>query len=146
MFKKKVFISMIIFSILMFLTALIKTQTRIIEKNIHSHQIKISELNNNIYEAQLEYFYLSSPENLSNRRVHQPDLWRKPCRSLYFGFMAESRVDAKNCTGEQLGRNRLCRQKRRALRDTMVYPRSGSGPMRTCYFGNRFCTVPLLRT
>ena len=73
MFKKKVFISMTIFSILMFLTALIKTQTRIIEKNIHSHQIKISELNNNIYEAQLEYFYLSSPENLSNKILEYSD-------------------------------------------------------------------------
>ena len=39
MFKKKVFISMTIFSILMFLTALIKTQTRIIEKNIYLLQI-----------------------------------------------------------------------------------------------------------
>ena len=73
MFKKKVFISMTIFSILMFLTALIKTQTRIIEKNIYSHQIKISELNNNIYEAQLEYFYLSSPENLSNKILEYSD-------------------------------------------------------------------------
>ena len=73
MFKNKVFISITIFSVLMFLTALIKTQTRIIEKNIYSHQIKISELNNNIYEAQLEYFYLSSPENLSNKILEYSD-------------------------------------------------------------------------
>ena len=61
MFKKKVFISMTIFSILMFLTALIKTQTRIIEKNIYSHQIKISELNNNMEAIKNLDKYFSRP-------------------------------------------------------------------------------------
>ncbi|MFL2888074.1 MAG: hypothetical protein ACJZ3C_03720 [Pelagibacteraceae bacterium] len=73
MFKNKVFISITIFSVLMFLTAFIKTQTRIIEKNIYSYQFKISELENNLYEAQLEYFYLSSPENLSKKILEYSD-------------------------------------------------------------------------
>ena len=56
MFKKKVFISMTIFSILMFLTALIKTQTRIIEKNIYLFSIYAS----NSYIAILHRIYWRS--------------------------------------------------------------------------------------
>jgi len=73
MFKKKVFISIIIFSILMFLTALVKTQTRIIEKNINTYQKKISSLKNSLHEAQLDYYYLSSPENLSKKILEYSD-------------------------------------------------------------------------
>ena len=65
MFNKKLFISIFIFSIFMIFTSIIKNKTRIIEKNIYSYEKKIINLQNNLYEAQLDFSYLSSPENLS---------------------------------------------------------------------------------
>ncbi len=65
MFNKKLFISIFIFSIFMIFTSIIKNKTRIIEKNIYSYEKKIVNLKNNLYEAQLDFSYLSSPENLS---------------------------------------------------------------------------------
>ena len=73
MFDKKFFISIVVFSILMFFTALIKTQTRIIEKDIQIHEAKINKLKNNIHEAQLDYFYLSSPNILTNKIIEFSD-------------------------------------------------------------------------
>ena len=57
----------------MFFTALIKTQTRIIEKDIQIHEAKINKLKNNIHEAQLDYFYLSSPNILTNKIIEFSD-------------------------------------------------------------------------
>ena len=51
----------------MIITSIIKTQTRIIEKNILSSKKKISSLEQNLYEAQLDYFYLTSPEILTKK-------------------------------------------------------------------------------
>ena len=67
MYNKKIFISLIIFSILLFTTSIIKTQTRLIEKNIKFYEKKISNLENNLYEIQLDYYYLSSPDNISKK-------------------------------------------------------------------------------
>ena len=55
MFNKKLFISLIIFSILMTFTSIIKNKTRIIEKNILMNEKKIAKLQNNLYEAELDY-------------------------------------------------------------------------------------------
>ena len=41
MINKKIFISIIIFSIFMFVTSTIKNQTRLIEKNISSYKKKL---------------------------------------------------------------------------------------------------------
>ena len=61
MFKIKIFISIIIFSILLIVTSIIKNQTREIEKKILSLNkiIKIKEKDLN--ESQLDFSYLSSP-------------------------------------------------------------------------------------
>ena len=67
MFNKKIFISLTIFSILLFTTSIIKTQTRLIEKNIKFYEKKISNLENNLYEIQLDYSYLSPPDNISKK-------------------------------------------------------------------------------
>ncbi|MDC1095931.1 hypothetical protein OAS47_01275 [Pelagibacteraceae bacterium] len=66
MVNKKIVISLIIFSALMILTSSIKTQTRIIEKNINIKNKKIAFLKDNLHESELEFFYLSSPEYLSS--------------------------------------------------------------------------------
>ena len=67
MFNKKILISLTVFSVLMILTSIIKTQTRLIEKNISYYEKKISNLENNLYETQLDYFYLSSPDYISKK-------------------------------------------------------------------------------
>ena len=67
MSKIKFIISICIFSILLGITSIIKTQTRIIEKNIHKIDGKIAFIEKDLHETQLDYFYLSSPSNLSNK-------------------------------------------------------------------------------
>ena len=62
--KKNFLISIIVFSILLFCTSIIKNKTRIIEKNIFEHNLKISKLNKDLHEGLLDFNYLSSPKNL----------------------------------------------------------------------------------
>ena len=65
--RTKIFLSIIIFSILWGITSVIKTQTRIIEKNIYKADRKLSIIEKDLYETQLDYFYLSTPKNLSKK-------------------------------------------------------------------------------
>jgi|TARA_B110000438_G_scaffold280221_1_gene305288 hypothetical protein len=67
MFNKKLAISLIIFSTFMFLTSIIKTQTRLVEKNIFIYKEKIANIENNFHEAQLDFYYLSSPDSISKK-------------------------------------------------------------------------------
>tara|TARA_Y100000992_G_scaffold200251_1_gene136425 strand:- start:281 stop:616 length:336 start_codon:yes stop_codon:yes gene_type:complete len=67
MFRKKILISILIFSVLMILTSIIKTQTRIVEKKILILEKKILKVKNEIYESQIDFHYLSSPENLTKK-------------------------------------------------------------------------------
>jgi hypothetical protein len=66
MFNKKIFISLILFCLFMIFTSIVKTQTRMLEKDIHKYEKKIALLQNDIYDSQLDYFYLTSPEHISN--------------------------------------------------------------------------------
>tara|TARA_B100001540_G_scaffold44621_1_gene39721 strand:- start:1496 stop:1831 length:336 start_codon:yes stop_codon:yes gene_type:complete len=66
MLNKKLVISLIIFSIFMVITSVIKTKTREIEKNILLYEKKIANLQSHLHEAELDYYYLSSPKVLSN--------------------------------------------------------------------------------
>ena len=65
--KIKLIISVCIFSILLVLTSAIKNQTRVIEKKIYKIDKRISAIKKDLHETQLDYFYLSSPSNLSNK-------------------------------------------------------------------------------
>ena len=65
--KIKLIISISIFSILLGITSAIKNQTRILEKNIYKIDKKIAILEKDLYETELDYFYLSSPKNLSKK-------------------------------------------------------------------------------
>ena len=67
MSKIKIIISICIFSFLLGVTSVIKTQTRIIEKKIFKAERKISKGNKNLHEIQLDYSYLSSPKYLSKK-------------------------------------------------------------------------------
>ena len=63
--KIKLIISLFIFSILLGITSAIKNQTRIIEKNIYKIDRRISAIEKDLHETELDYSYLSSPNNLS---------------------------------------------------------------------------------
>ena len=60
-------ISVTIFSILLSVTSLIKNQTRVIEKNIRKIETKISNIEKDLHETELDFFYLSSPNYLSEK-------------------------------------------------------------------------------
>ena len=65
MLKINLIISIFIFSILLSITSAIKNQTRIIEKNIYKIDRKIAAIKKDLHETELDYSYLSSPNNLS---------------------------------------------------------------------------------
>ena len=65
MHKIKYFYSLSIFLFLLILISYIKNLTRIIEKKISKSEIKIAKMEKNLHESQLDFFYLSSPEHLS---------------------------------------------------------------------------------
>ena len=65
--KIKLIISICIFSILLGITSAIKNQTRIIEKNIYKIDRKITGIEKDLHETELDYSYLSSPNNLSEK-------------------------------------------------------------------------------
>ena len=67
MIRLKLFITISIFSLLVIFTSVIKNQTRIIEKDIIKIDRKILALEKDLHETELDYFYLSSPNNLSKR-------------------------------------------------------------------------------
>ena len=56
-----------VFSFLLFFTSIIKNKTRVIEKNIFLYEKKISELEKELYENQLDFHYLSSPKILQEK-------------------------------------------------------------------------------
>ena len=67
MSKIKLIISICIFSILLVITSVVKNQTRIIEKEIYKTTKKIAILEKDLHETELDYSYLSSPNNLSKK-------------------------------------------------------------------------------
>ena len=72
MSKINLIISIFIFSILLGITSAIKNKTRIIEKSIYKIDIKIANIEKDLHETQLDYFYVSSPGYLS-KKIKQLD-------------------------------------------------------------------------
>ena len=72
MHRIKLIISICIFSVLLGLTSGIKNQTRIIEKKIYTIDRQISDIEKDLHETQLDYFYVSSPGYLS-KKIKQLD-------------------------------------------------------------------------
>ena len=52
---------------MLFLTSIIKNKTRIIEKDILKYENKIAGIEKNLYESQLDYYYLTSPKLLKSK-------------------------------------------------------------------------------
>ncbi len=67
MLNTKLIISILVFSFLLFFTSIIKNKTRVIEKNIIFYEKKISNLEKELYESQLDFYYLTSPKILSEK-------------------------------------------------------------------------------
>ena len=67
MSKINLIISIFIFSILLGITSAIKNKTRIIEKSIYKIDSRIVAIEKDLHETELDYFYLSSPNNLSKK-------------------------------------------------------------------------------
>tara|TARA_B100000686_G_C16428098_1_gene780632 strand:- start:227 stop:562 length:336 start_codon:yes stop_codon:yes gene_type:complete len=106
MLNKKLFISLIIFSILMTFTSIIKTKTRIIEKKIISYEKKIANLQNDLYEAELDYYYLSSPKILSKNIIEytDEDYFSVEYSRIYFSlsqFLDEQRKTTKSFNNDK---------------------------------------------
>ena len=67
MFRTKIIISSTIFLILLIITSIIKNQTRIIEKKLYKLNNKISLKEKNINEAQLDFYFLTSPSQIEKK-------------------------------------------------------------------------------
>ena len=65
MSKVKLIASLLIFSILLGVTSAIKNKTRTIEKKIYKVDRRILITEKDLHETELDYFYVSSPKNLS---------------------------------------------------------------------------------
>ena len=107
MFKVKLTTSLLIFSILLGVTSAIKNKTRIIEKNIYSYEKKIINLQNNLYEAQLDFSYLSSPENLSkNIFEYSNEEYSILSRSRIYQSLDEFLKESKKTTMKSINENK----------------------------------------
>ena len=63
----KLIISIVVFSLLLFCTSIIKNKTNIIEKNIIFYEEQVFILEKELYESQLEFNYLTSPKILQEK-------------------------------------------------------------------------------
>jgi len=67
MFRTKIILPSIILLILIIVTSIIKNQTREIEKNLHKLNKKITLKEKDINEAQLDFYFLSSPIEIEKK-------------------------------------------------------------------------------
>ena len=52
---------------MLFFTSIVKNKTRVIEINIEQYNKKISKIEKNLYESQLDFYYLTSPSLLKKK-------------------------------------------------------------------------------
>ena len=67
MYKLKIIIPTIVFLVLLIFTSTIKNKTRIIEKKLHTLNKKINFKEQDINESQLEFYFLTSPEEVEKK-------------------------------------------------------------------------------
>ncbi len=70
MFKIKIIISFTIFSFFLIGTSFIKNETREIEKKIYHLSKTINKKEKNLFESQLDFYYLTSPSMIDKRIEH----------------------------------------------------------------------------
>ena len=67
MFNKALIFSLSVFLILMIFTSVVKNNTRNIEKNIEKLNMEILKLNKELFNAEMDFIYLSSPDKLEKK-------------------------------------------------------------------------------
>ena len=67
MFNLKLFFSLAVFTFFLIITSLVKNQSRIIEKQIKGLNISIIAKEKNISESEMEFSYLSSPNEIEKK-------------------------------------------------------------------------------
>ena len=67
MFKTKFIISMSIFVIFLIITSVIKNKARVLEKQISNLKKNVLMKEKNVNEAELDFYYLSSPVELEKK-------------------------------------------------------------------------------
>ena len=67
MSKIRLILLLLIFSSLLGITSAIKNKTRVIEKKIFKADRRISIMEKDLHETELDYFYLTSPKKLSEK-------------------------------------------------------------------------------
>ena len=107
----KILFSISIFAIFLFCTSVIKNQTRIIEKKINKYNYNIAILKNDLYETQLDFFYLTSPESLSEKIIQISDVDYVPIEysriySSFQQFLSEHQKTTKTFANEKKIKNK----------------------------------------
>jgi len=86
MFNSKLFFSLAVFTFLLIITSLVKNQSRIIEKQIKGLNINIIAKEKNTSEAEMEFSYLSSPNEIE-KKFYSGDLEKfKPIKNSNIFF------------------------------------------------------------
>ncbi len=67
MFKTKFIFSASVFIIFLIATSIVKNKSRVLEKQITNLNYKIVSKKQNVNEAQLDFYYLSSPAEIEKR-------------------------------------------------------------------------------
>ena len=83
MFNSKLFFSLAVFTFFLIITSLVKNQSRIIEKQIKGLNINIIAKEKNISEAEMEFSYLSSPNEIE-KKFNQKFTWTLSPNNRFF--------------------------------------------------------------
>ncbi len=67
MFKTKLIISITVFVTFLVITSTVKNKTRIIEKKISNINIQLLDKQKDINQAQLDFYYLTSPAEIEKK-------------------------------------------------------------------------------
>ncbi len=97
MFRTKFIISISVFIIFLIITSVIKNKTRVLEKQISSIKIVILNKEKNVNEAELDFYYLTSPNELEKKldligfNDYQPIKYS----NIYFNISALTKIQNK---------------------------------------------------
>ena len=94
--RYSIVLSIFIFSFFLGLTSVIKNQTRITEKKIEKVTQKILNIKKDLHETELDYYYLTSPENLSKKITEYSLIEYTPIEFSKIYLDYEDFVNSKN--------------------------------------------------
>lgn len=97
MFRFKVFITIFLFSSFLFLTSIVKNQTRELEKNIYNLNKIVLQKKLELGESQLDFYYLTSPMMIEKRINDFTNTNYKPMEysNIFFDLQSFSNINKK---------------------------------------------------